>query len=147
MIKLTTTFYYDLQQQSIDSSSLALPFDDSQLNKEKNEKLFNLTKILNISSIINRTAIQYYRQYVERKNREQFMYNQDLFSSTTTRYILLVQVHTRVVYLKRFIEMLRSVQTINQTLLIFSHDFIDPQINILVTNITFVPVINVLYRF
>jgi len=147
MIKLTTTFYYDLQQQSIDSSSLALPFDDSQLNKEKNEKLFNLTKILNRSSIINRTAIQYYRQYVERKNREQFMYNQDLFSSKTTRYILLVQVHTRVVYLKRFIEMLRSVQTINQTLLIFSHDFIDPQINILVTNITFVPVINVLYRF
>jgi len=147
MIKLTTTFYYDLQQQSIDSSSLALPFDDSILNKDKNEKLFNLTKILNISSIINRTAIQYYRQYVERKNREQFMYNQDLFSSTTTRYILLVQVHTRVVYLKRFIEMLRSVQTINQTLLIFSHDFIDPQINILVTNITFVPVINVLYRF
>ncbi len=147
MIKLTTIFYYDLQQQSIDSSSLALPFDDSKLNKEKNDKLFNLTKISNISSIINRTAIQYYRQYVERKNREQFMYNQDLFSSTTTRYILLVQVHTRVVYLKRFIEMLRSVQTINQTLLIFSHDFIDPQINVLVTNITFVPVINVLYRF
>jgi alpha-1,6-mannosyl-glycoprotein beta-1,2-N-acetylglucosaminyltransferase len=68
------------------------------------------------------------------------MYNKKLFSSKTTRYVLLVQVHTRVVYLKKFIEMLRSVQTINQTLLIFSHDFIDPEINILVRKIEFVPV-------
>lgn len=145
ILKLTAIFYYDLQQQSIDSSSLALPYDDSKLNKEKNENLtINQIQTLNTSSaFINRTAIQYYRQYVERKNREQFMFNQHLFSSKTTRYILLVQVHTRVVYLKRFIEMLRSVETINQTLLIFSHDFIDPEINILVTNITFVPVINV----
>ena len=110
LIKLTTLFYYDLQQQSIDSSSLALPYDNSELNNEKLSNLtLNQTRTLHISSIINRTAIQYYRQYVERKNREQFMYNKNLFSSRTTRYILLVQVHTRVVYLKRFIEMLRSV--------------------------------------
>ena len=74
------------------------------------------------------------------KNDEQFMYNNHLFSPTTTRYILLVQVHTRVVYLKKFIEMLQNVETINQTLVIFSHDFIDSDINTLVTNITFVPV-------
>ena len=84
--------------------------------------------------------IEYYRKYVKRKNSEQFMYNKNLFSSNTTRYILLVQVHTRVSYLKKFIQMLHEVHTINQTLLIFSHDFIDPEINKLVRNITFVPV-------
>ena len=68
------------------------------------------------------------------------MFNKHLFSSTYTRYVLLVQVHTRIVYLKKFIEMLQHVDKINQTLLIFSHDFIDSDINTLVTNITFVPV-------
>jgi len=138
MIKITTIFYYDLQQQSIDSSSLALPFDSKKLNKEKNLTLNQNQSVI----IINRTAIEYYRQYVQRKNHEQFMSNSYLFSSQTTRYILLVQVHTRVVYLKKFIEMLQDVETINQTLLIFSHDYIDPEINILVENITFVPVRN-----
>jgi hypothetical protein len=135
MIKLTTIFYYDLQQQqSIDSSSIALPHDDKKITKEQISTSINLT--------INRTAINISRQFVQRKNREQFMYNSNLFSSSTTRYILLVQVHTRVVYLKKFIEMLQNVELINQTLLIFSHDFLDPEINILVTNITFVPVGN-----
>jgi hypothetical protein len=39
--------------------------------------------------------------------------------------------------------MLQEVETINETLVIFSHDFIDPDINALVTNITFVPVKNI----
>ncbi|CAF0944092.1 unnamed protein product [Adineta ricciae] len=145
MFKITTVFYYDLQQQSVDSSSLALPFDDTNLNRERS---INATKppSSDTSLALNRTAIEYYRKYVERKNRAQFMYNAHLFSRTT-RYVLLVQVHTRVVYLKKFIEMLRSVETINQTLLVFSHDFIDPAINILITNITFVPVIQIFYPY
>jgi hypothetical protein len=126
IIKLTSIYYCDLQQLSIESKPASLPFDI-------------INKKVSISSI-NRTAIDYYRQYVERKNYEQLMLNKNLFSSKTTRYILLVQVHTRVVYLKKFIEMLQNVAMINQSLVIFSHDFIDPKINALITNITFVPV-------
>jgi hypothetical protein len=133
MIKLTTIYYYDLQQQqTIDSSSIVLPHDGKMNSKDRIFSSINLT--------INRTEINISREFVQRKNREQFMYNSNLFSSKTTRYILLVQMHTRVVYLKKFIEMLKSVETINQTLLIFSHDFIDPEINQLVTSIQFVPV-------
>jgi hypothetical protein len=135
IIKLTSIYSTNLQQQqSIDSSSLSLTsFDiDKQSSNLSDE----------IKSFINRTAIDFYRQYVQKKNHEQYMYNSNLFSSRTTRYILLVQVHTRVVYLKKFIEMLQNVETINETLVIFSHDFIDSDINELVTNITFVPVKN-----
>jgi hypothetical protein len=142
-IKLISIFYYDLQQRSIDSTS-SLPFEIEEKKRQfSNLSVVSITdeaKTLNTTGVINRTAIEYYRQYVQRKNREQYMYNSNLFSSETTRYILLVQVHTRVVYLKKFIEMLRAVETINQTLVIFSHDFIDSDINTLVTNITFVPV-------
>lgn len=144
LIKVTTIFYYDLQQQSIDSSSLALPFDEKKLLKETTTTT-KTAQSLNTSFTINRTTIEYYRQYVQRKNHEQLLLNSHLFSSQTTRYVLLVQVHTRVVYLKKFIEMLKNVERINQTLLIFSHDFIDPEINILVENITFVPVKEIVF--
>ena len=134
-IKLTAIFYYDLQQYSVDSSSLPLPFEDKRMSYEGNS-----TTTSSITLSINRTAIKFQREFVRKKNLEQYMWNKELFSSNLTRYILLVQVHTRVVYLKKFIEMLRNVQMINQTLLIFSHDFIDPEINLLITNIDFVPV-------
>lgn len=134
-IKLTALFYYDLQQYSNDSTSIALPNEDKRTFRDG-----NTTSISSIPSTINRTAIKLYREFVQKKNHEQFMWNKELFSSNSTRYILLVQVHTRVVYLKKFIEMLRNVHLINQTLLIFSHDFIDPEINLLITNIDFVPV-------
>ncbi|CAF1285080.1 unnamed protein product [Rotaria sordida] len=144
MFKITSIFYYDLQQRSIDSSSSSLPYDTEEKTKKfSNLSLFSIKteiKSLNLSLIINHTTIEYYKQYVKRKNHEQFMYNSNLYSSKTTRYILLVQVHTRIVYLKKFIEMLQDVETINQSLVIFSHDFIDSDINALVTNITFVPV-------
>ncbi len=146
MVKLTSISYYDLQQNSIDDSLSSLPFDVDEQNK--NLLHLSVTPIIdniNSSSIINRTMIEYYREYVKRKNQEQYILNSNLFSSTTVRYILLVQVHTRVVYLKKFIEMLQEVETINETLVIFSHDFIDPDINALVTNITFVPVKNIFF--
>ncbi|CAF3011525.1 unnamed protein product [Rotaria socialis] len=151
MFKIASIFYYDLQHRTIDSSSSSLLFDI----KEKTKKFSNISlssaknEIESLNSTIanNLTTIEYYREYVKRKNHEQFMYNSNLFLSKTTRYILLVQVHTRVVYFKKFIEMLQVVETINESLVIFSHDFIDSNINSLITSITFVPVIQIFYPF
>ena len=145
-IKLTVVFYNDLQQQSSsDKGASSLPFDDIRYQKDLKTRMINSIgdpagPLLSTLAPINRTMIDEYRRYVQSTNREQHMYNSNLFSPNTTRYILLVQVHTRVVYLKKFIEMLKAVRTIEQTLLIFSHDYIDADINALVTNITFVPV-------
>ena len=139
MLKLTSMYYNDFQHRAIDSSSSSLPFD-LKTNVDSTFFGFNDTHTFNNSSSINRTENESYRQYVQRMNDEQNLINRHLFSTTTTRYILLVQVHKRVVYLRKFIEMLRAVENIHETLLIFSHDFIDSDINALVTNITFVPV-------
>lgn len=137
IIKLTSVYHYDLQQRSAGTSSSSLPFDINDKIKKQSLNFSNETK-----TSFNRTTIDYYRQYVQRKNDKQFMFNSNLFSTNTTRYILLVQVHTRLVYLKRFIQMLQNVEKINETLVVFSHDFIDSDINELVTNIAFVPVKN-----
>lgn len=138
IIKLTSIYYNDLQQRSIDksssSSSSSLPFDIN----ERIKKSLNISNEIKIST--NQTLINYYKQYVERTNNKQFMSNSNLFLFNQTRYILLVQVHTRVVYLKKFIQMLQDVEKINETLVIFSHDFIHSDINALIQNISFVPV-------
>ena len=145
-MKLTIMFYNDLQQQSsAERGASSLPFDDARKLKDSKTRIIQSIvdqagSSFSTSPPINRTMIDEYRRSVRKANREQHMYNSNLFSPNATRYILLVQVHTRVVYLKKFIEMLKAVRTIEQTLLIFSHDFIDPDINALVTNITFVPV-------
>lgn len=131
-IKLTSVFYDDLQNRSSEQLSSSLPF--------VGDRNFNATDNAQIMKPINRTEIENLRRFVTQKNDEQIMHNQHLFYPTKTRYILLVQVHKRHDYLRKFIETLRLVENINQTLLIFSHDFIDPDINVLVGNITFVPV-------
>lgn len=136
--KVTAIFYYDLQERSIDPKRSSLPFDIQQFQNLNDNLSADATAQHSNGSITS--EIKAYRQYVETKNREQEMFNQHLFHSNRTRYVLLVQVHKRVVYLKRFIEMLRSVATINETLVIFSHDFIDSDINALITGINFVPV-------
>ena len=145
MVKVTSIYYYDLQQRTIAVNSSSLPYD----TKGGKVKALNLslhaqidrTPPMNLSRpVIDRAAINAHRQFVLKKNLEQHIHNRDLYSPTNTRYVLLVQVHKRVVYLRKFIEMLRKVAMINETLVIFSHDFIDPDINALVTNITFVPV-------
>lgn len=125
-----------LQSQTNHSTLSSVPVDIKQD-----------TIISSTDSSINRTLLNFHRQYVERKNHEQFMLNKHLFSSINTRHILLVQVHTRIVYLRKFIQMLHKLETIEKTLVVFSHDFIDSDINQLIENITFVPVIQIFYPY
>ena len=147
MFKVIFIFYYDLHQRSIVKSSppstIGITKDNKQYLNSSSSSAIRTFKPVNLSVITNDTNIKYYRQYVKNKNDEQFMYNNNLFFATATRYILLVQVHKRIVYLKKFIQMLQAVEAINQSLVIFSHDFIDSDINTLVTNIKFVPVKNI----
>lgn len=137
-IKLIFVFYNDFQDPTTEK------FVSSKRRKIENHSSSTSSRS---TSSINRTVIQIQRKFVQQMNEQQTMYNKELFIPQRTRYILLVQVHTRVVYLRKFIEMLKSVEMIEQTLLIFSHDFIDPDINALVQNITFVPVIQIFYPF
>lgn len=129
-VKLTILFYNDLQRESANNiGGLSLPIERTQI--EWKEKLV---------TNVDRKQIENLRNFVKEKNEKQKIFNEKIFSSPRTRFVLLIQVHTRIVYLRKFIEMLRSVEKIEETLLIFSHDFIDENINKLVETIDFVPV-------
>lgn len=73
------------------------------------------------------------------QNRNQRILNWDKFGSNLepNESIIVIQVHNRAQYLMALIESLRSVDGIEKSLLIFSHDIFDLNINAIVTNITF----------
>jgi hypothetical protein len=68
-------------------------------------------------------------------------------SKTTTVYkapnflVILVQVHSRLNYLKELIESLRQTKYIEESLVVFSHDIYDTEMNKLIESIDFCAVI------
>ena len=61
--------------------------------------------------------------------------------------IIVVQVHKRIIYLRQLISSMSKARDISETLLIFSHDFYDEEINELVQSIDFCKVIQIFYPF
>ena len=60
---------------------------------------------------------------------------------------IVIQVHNRRVYLEKVIDSLSRARYIENTLLIFSHDFYSDQLNWLVRSITFAPVIQIFFPY
>ena len=59
--------------------------------------------------------------------------------------VILVQVHSRLNYLKELIDSLKHTKHINETLVIFSHDLYDDEMNKLIENITFCSTLQIFY--
>ena len=66
---------------------------------------------------------------------------------TNHTVILVVQVHNRVAYLRHLISSLSLVTSIHTTLIIFSHDVWDEQINTLVRSIDFTATLQIFYPY
>jgi alpha-1,6-mannosyl-glycoprotein beta-1,2-N-acetylglucosaminyltransferase len=72
--------------------------------------------------------------------------NEDRFGSVNkSTFVIAIQVHKRIDYLKYLIETLRNVSDIENALLIFSHDLIDEPINAVIKRIDFCRVIQIFY--
>ena len=85
---------------------------------------------------------------IKRINAEQVIRNEQIFGPVdNTTVVIVVQVHNRLHYLKQLIVSLSTSRDIDKTLLIFSHDFWDPQINELVNSIDFAKVLQIFYPY
>lgn len=84
----------------------------------------------------------------EKINDEQTILNDDRYEPLQNDSIVIViQVHRRVAYLKHLIESLSHAKDISKTLLIFSHDVYDDDINELVKTIDFCRVMQIFFPF
>ncbi|UYV72029.1 MGAT2 [Cordylochernes scorpioides] len=86
------------------------------------------------------------RHLVQEANSRQRVLNEELFPPLAPDdTVIVVQVHKRVHYLYALIESLRQAQNIENTLLIFSHDLYNSDINALVETIDFCKVMQIFY--
>jgi len=85
---------------------------------------------------------------IDELNKEQVIRNEDVFGPVTNETVIIViQVHNRITYLRHLIVSLSTARDIDKTLLIFSHDFWDEDINKLVRSIDFSQVLQIFYPF
>jgi hypothetical protein len=61
--------------------------------------------------------------------------------------VILVQVHSRLNYLRELIDSLRQTKYIEETLVIFSHDIYDEEMNSLINNIDFCSTLQIFYPY
>ena len=76
-------------------------------------------------------------------------------TSTTTSFyykppkflVILIQIHSRLNYLKELINSLKDTKHIEQTLVVFSHDVYDPEMNKLIESIDFCATLQIFYPY
>ncbi|CAH2987853.1 unnamed protein product [Chilo suppressalis] len=85
---------------------------------------------------------------INRYNDAQTIYNEDIFGPVQNDTIIIaIQVHTRLTYLRHLIVSLAQARDIDRTLLIFSHDYYEEEINNLVRSIDFTKVMQIFYPY
>ncbi|CAH4033088.1 alpha-1,6-mannosyl-glycoprotein 2-beta-N-acetylglucosaminyltransferase isoform X1 [Pieris brassicae] len=88
------------------------------------------------------------RRAIELINEAQTIYNEDIFGPVQNDTIIIaIQVHTRLTYLRHLIVSLAQAKDIDRTLLVFSHDYYDEEINSLVRSIDFTKVMQIFYPY
>ena len=88
------------------------------------------------------------RQTIDSLNDEQTILNEEMYGAIANdSIVLVVQVHKRTTYLRHLISSLSKAKDISKTLLIFSHDVYDEEINELILSISFCKVMQIFYPY
>ena len=112
-----------------------------------------ITKIDDQKSDLNYSSSTYDIKYLKDKIRlinsnpkiRNKQYIDELIINEKKFLVILVQVHSRLNYLKELIDSLKHTKYINETLVIFSHDLYDDEMNKLIQNITFCSTLQIFY--
>lgn len=109
----------------------------------------NGTHVGGLGDIAQRSAnISEILRMINRYNELQTILNEDIFGPLQNdSVIIVVQVHKRITYLRHLIVSLAQARDISRTLLVFSHDHFDDDINDLVQSIDFCKVMQIFYPF
>ncbi|XP_043267477.1 alpha-1,6-mannosyl-glycoprotein 2-beta-N-acetylglucosaminyltransferase isoform X2 [Venturia canescens] len=143
---------------------ISLTGRNSQSQSSANESLFALVpqelhrflkERRNSSAVSNGTSgtltdleIIEIRRNISRLNSEQRVYNDDAFGPLSSDApVIVVQVHSRLTYLRHVIVSLAQARGIEQALLIFSHDVWHPDINDLIQSVDFCRVMQIFYPY
>jgi hypothetical protein len=87
-------------------------------------------------------------EQMDRINDKQSIRNEDIFGPVDNNTVVIaIQVHNRLEYLRQLIVSLSQAEGIETTLLIFSHDFWDADVNRLVESVDFAKCMQIFYPY
>lgn len=124
----------------------------SQQRREEKLIYFIITLLSVVNGTLSSSYVDSYRRpdieqmqkLIQRYNELQSILNEDIFGPLENDSVLIVvQVHTRINYLRHLIVSLAQARDISRSLVIFSHDFYDEDINDLIQSIDFCKVMQV----
>lgn len=108
---------------------------------------WNLNKNLQTSDTKNDSKTL--QHLIEKFNDDQTIHNEEKYGplQNDSIVVIVVQVHKRISYLRHLIVSLSHAKDISKTLLIFSHDYYDDEINQLIQSIRFCRTMQIFYPF
>ena len=144
-----------LQKNFIINLNYFSKFESNINNKENVSKLLDSTK--NEARLINslNVTISELKEIIKLTNSNPDIRNINLIRNRlyqssvneTTFLVLLIQIHSRLSYLKQLINSLKNTKYIDQTLVVFSHDVYDPEMNKLIESIDFCATLQIFYPY
>ncbi|GLV45035.1 Mannosyl (alpha-16-)-glycoprotein beta-12-N-acetylglucosaminyltransferase [Carabus blaptoides fortunei] len=109
---------------------------------------YNSSSVAGASGIRPAPNISEITRNIVHYNEMQLVYNEDIYGPMQNdTVIIVIQVHTRITYLRHLIVSLAQVREISTALLVFSHDFYDDEINELVQSVDFCKVMQIFYPY
>ncbi|XP_066905556.1 alpha-1,6-mannosyl-glycoprotein 2-beta-N-acetylglucosaminyltransferase [Halyomorpha halys] len=131
-------------QDSINDHALILSMVPQVLHKFLVLKPTNASSLKGNGELMPEEILRNIHKY----NAAQTIINENIFGPVQNDTIIIViQVHKRIVYLRHLIVSLAQGRGIEKTLIIFSHDFYDPELNELVQSVDFARVMQIFYPF
>ncbi|RXG55895.1 hypothetical protein Avbf_11743, partial [Armadillidium vulgare] len=118
--------------------------------KEDSISDHNISRVFQetIETIVNESEIIKIKNEVDHLNKRQEILNLDKYSNLTSEdTVIVIQVHNRLENLKYLVESLTNVKHINKSLVIFSHDYWDDEINHFVRSISAFKVMQIFFPF
>ncbi|XP_074643564.1 alpha-1,6-mannosyl-glycoprotein 2-beta-N-acetylglucosaminyltransferase-like [Tubulanus polymorphus] len=101
--------------------------------------------LLNVTS----TNLTTLKTAIRTINEKQFIFNKHMldskFANNSDSVAILVQVHNRAAYLRHLVRSLARARGIENTLVIFSHDYYSPELNAITESIGAFPVLQIFY--
>ncbi|EEB09878.1 alpha-1,6-mannosyl-glycoprotein beta-1,2-N-acetylglucosaminyltransferase, putative [Pediculus humanus corporis] len=140
-LHIAITYHETDCDTSVENDSLSFVPSDIQkylkVRPRSDNSTSNGKNILSVSDI---------KAEIERYNGRQYVHNEDIFGPLQNDSLIII-VHVRIRYLRHLIVSLAQARDIDTTLLIFSHDFFNSEINDLIQSIDFCKVLQIFYPY
>ncbi|KAL7643071.1 UNVERIFIED_CONTAM: hypothetical protein RMT77_006361 [Armadillidium vulgare] len=134
---------------SISASKRKALSNNKPQSKKPKKTVYKVSHVVDTNEIsLNQSQIVRIKNVTRELNERQHIYNLEKYGPLAfDDAVIVIQVHNRLANLKYLVESLTNVKHINKSLVIFSHDYWDDEINHFVRSISAFKVMQIFFPF